>query len=200
MTEDKSLPNAALKELPEEYEEIRTVDLKKPKLAILKVFLSLVPLLLFAARYRLEITAIIESGVKGGIRLLICVLICTVLCLALIPAHENMHKWLIEMCGAPATKIKYNIFTSHIGTEWFLTKRAYICCCFVPAFLLGSIFLLIAAVVPESLRLTVLFEGTIQYAAGGSDLLSILLIAKNSRENYIKDDGSEFHVFSKRIE
>ncbi len=141
----------AVKELPQNYKEIISIDLQKNKKLSLFVNLLAVAvavIMVIPACFFVPISALFEFG-DNPFALLIRCGVLVVSLIAYIILHELVHGVAMKMCGTKKVKYGFTGLYAFAGSEDFYDKRGYIFIALAPVILWGAVLAVMNAFVPE---------------------------------------------------
>ncbi len=190
----------AIKNLPESYREIYSIDLQndKKKLVIVNGSAIVIAVLLvismnfivpFYTMFNLE-NGINDMFKKYGI-IIISMIAYTIL-------HEFVHGIAMKICGTKKVKYGFTGLYAFAGSEDFYNKKSYIFIALAPIVLWGVILGIVNAFVPIGWFWLVYLIQVINLSCAAGDLFVTIKFSRLPKDILIQDSGVTMKVFFKK--
>ena len=183
-----------MNQLPEEYHEIKSVNLQKDKkVALLVNILALVvmiPMLIIGAIIK-PINIAAESAIKELLIILVFLIVYMVL-------HEAVHGIFIYKYSKQKPKFGFTGMYAYAGSDSYFNKREYIIIALAPIVVWGIVLLILNITLPFSTFWIVYFIQACNISGAAGDLYITYVIKKMPSDVLIKDVGIEMKIYSKQ--
>lgn len=189
----------AVRTLPEGYQEIYSVDLKKDKKAAVIVnaaAIVIAVLLCVPMHFYVPITTLYDmrDGLGDYIIRFIALFI---LMFAYMVLHELVHGVAMKMCGTKKVKYGINGLYAFAGSADYYGKKAYIFIALAPVVLWGIVLAVINAFVPEAWFWVVYLLQVINLSGAAGDLFVTVKFSRFPKDILVRDYGVGMTVYSK---
>lgn len=189
----------AVRTLPEGYQEIYSVDLKKDKKAAVIVnaaAIVIAVLLCVPMHFYIPITTLydMQSGLGAYIMRFVALFL---LMIAYMVLHELVHGVAMKMCGTKKVKYGINGLYAFAGSEDYYGKKAYIFIALAPVVLWGIVLAVINAFVPEAWFWVVYLLQVINLSGAAGDLFVTVKFSRFPKDILVRDYGVGMTVYSK---
>ena len=169
----------AIRELPENYQEIYSVNLQKDKKAA-----TVVPIV-----YLFDL-----KGGMGAYLLRFAVLI--VLMVAYMVAHEWIHGVAMKYCGTKKVKYGFTGMYAFAGSDDYYNKKAYLFIALAPIVVWGVVLAIVNVLVPTSWFWIVYMLQICNISGAAGDLYVAVKFSKMPKDILIRDSGVGMTVYS----
>lgn len=188
----------AVRTLPEGYQEIYSVDLKKDKKAAVIVnaaAIVIAVLLCVPMHFYIPITTLydMQSGLGAYIMRFVALFL---LMIAYMVLHELVHGVAMKMCGTKKVKYGINGLYAFAGSADYYGKKAYIFIALAPVVLWGIVLAVINAFVPEAWFWVVYLLQVINLSGAAGDLFVTVKFSRFPKDILVKDYGVGMTVYS----
>lgn len=188
----------AVRTLPEGYQEIYSVDLKKDKKAAVIVnaaAIVIAVLLCVPMHFYIPITTLydMQSGLGAYIMRFVALFL---LMIAYMVLHELVHGVAMKMCGTKKVKYGINGLYAFAGSEDYYGKKAYIFIALAPVVLWGIVLAVINAFVPEAWFWVVYLLQVINLSGAAGDLFVTVKFSRFPKDILVRDYGVGMTVYS----
>lgn len=188
----------AVRTLPEGYQEIYSVDLKKDKKAAVIVnaaAIVIAVLLCVPMHFYIPITTLydMQSGLGAYIIRFVALFL---LMIAYMVLHELVHGVAMKMCGTKKVKYGINGLYAFAGSEDYYGKKAYIFIALAPVVLWGIVLAVINAFVPEAWFWVVYLLQVINLSGAAGDLFVTVKFSRFPKDILVRDYGVGMTVYS----
>lgn len=189
----------AVRTLPEGYQEIYSVDLKKDKKAAVIVnaaAIVIAVLLCVPMHFYIPITTLydMQSGLGAYIMRFVALFL---LMIAYMVLHELVHGVAMKMCGTKKVKYGINGLYAFAGSEDYYGKKAYIFIALAPVVLWDIVLAVINAFVPEAWFWVVYLLQVINLSGAAGDLFVTVKFSRFPKDILVRDYGVGMTVYSK---
>lgn len=188
----------AVRTLPEGYQEIYSVDLKKDKKAAVIVnaaAIVIAVLLCVPMHFYIPITTLydMQSGLGAYIMRFVALFL---LMIAYMVLHELVHGVAMKMCGTKKVKYGINGLYAFAGSADYYGKKAYIFIALAPVVLWGIVLAVINAFVPEAWFWVVYLLQVINLSGAAGDLFVTVKFSRFPKDILVRDYGVGMTVYS----
>ena len=188
----------AVRTLPEGYQEIYSVDLKKDKKAAVIVnaaAIVIAVLLCVPMHFYIPITTLydMQSGLGAYIMRFVALFL---LMIAYMVLHELVHGVAMKICGTKKVKYGINGLYAFAGSADYYGKKAYIFIALAPVVLWGIVLAVINAFVPEAWFWVVYLLQVINLSGAAGDLFVTVKFSRFPKDILVKDYGVGMTVYS----
>ncbi len=188
----------AVKNLPEGYKEIYSLDLQNDKkLALIVNLIGLVVsvLMIVPMNARVPITALfdMEGGLGNYTVRFVSLMVLMVLYLVL---HEAVHGVAMKMCGTEKIKYGFTGLYAFAGSDDYYGKGAYIFIALAPVVLWGIVLAIINPMVPAEWFWVVYFIQIANVSGAAGDLFVTARFARLPDDILVRDSGVAMTVYS----
>ncbi len=188
----------ALKNLPDGYQEIFSVDLQKDKkIAVLVNILALIiaVVLLIPANFKIPILTFFDVHQQNyGIKLLAVF----ASLLAYIILHEIVHGIAMKICGTQKVKYGFTGLYAFAGSEDYYNKKSYIFIALAPIVFWGIVLAVINVMVPIQWFWGVYFIQVMNLSGAAGDCYVTVKFLRLPKDILVKDSGIGMKVYSKQ--
>lgn len=188
----------AVRTLPEGYQEIYSVDLKKDKKAAVIVnaaAIVIAVLLCVPMHFYIPITTLydMQSGLGAYIMRFVALFL---LMIAYMVLHELVHGVAMKMCGTKKVKYGINGLYAFAGSADYYGKKAYIFIALASVVLWGIVLAVINAFVPEAWFWVVYLLQVINLSGAAGDLFVTVKFSRFPKDILVRDYGVGMTVYS----
>lgn len=188
----------AVRTLPEGYQEIYSVDLKKDKKAAVIVnaaAIVIAVLLCVPMHFYIPITTLydMQSGLGAYIMRFVALFL---LMIAYMVLHELVHGVAMKMCGTKKVKYGINGLYAFAGSADYYGKKAYIFIALAPVVLWGIVLAVVNAFVPEAWFWVVYLLQVINLSGAAGDLFVTVKFSRFPKDILVRDYGVGMTVYS----
>lgn len=188
----------AFRQLPENYEEIYSVNLQKDKKAarivnIIAVVIAVVMMVLM----HLVVPIVYLFDLKGGLPaywLRFAVMI--VLMLVYTIGHEWIHGVAMKLCGSKKVKYGFTGMYAFAGSDDYYNKKAYIFIALAPIVLWGVVLAVVNLLVPKSWFWIIYMIQICNISGAAGDLYVSYKFSQMPRSILIQDSGLRMTVYA----
>lgn len=189
----------AVRDLPEGYKEIYSIDLQKNKAMSLVVNLIAVIIavvLLVPMHFLIPISTLfdMESGVGDYFIRLASLIVLMIVYMVL---HELVHGIAMKMCGTKKVKYGFTGLYAFAGSDDYYAKRSYIFIALAPVVLWGIVIAVINLFVPVEWFWVVYLIQIINLSGAAGDLFVTVRFSRLPKDILVKDHGVGMTVYSK---
>jgi low affinity Fe/Cu permease len=183
-----------MNQLPEGYNEIKSVNLQKDKkIALLVNLLALVvmlPLLVLGAMIK-PVNLAGESALKELLIIIVFLIVYMVL-------HEAVHGIFIYKYSNQKPKFGFTGMYAYAGSDSYFNKREYIIIALAPIVVWGVVLLILNIALPFSTFWIIYFIQACNISGAAGDLYITYVIKKMPSDILIRDVGIEMKIYSKQ--
>lgn len=190
----------AIKNLPEGYIEIYSIDLQKDKK--MAVIVNLIAVIIAAVmavsmHFVVPIFSIfsMENGFQSYMLRFGTLLILIILYMVL---HELVHGAAMKICGTKEVKYGFSGMYAFAGSKDFYDKKSYIFIALAPVVLWGIILAVVNPFVPDEWFWVVYLIQISNISGAAGDLLVTVKFSRLPSDVLIQDSGVGMTVFSKK--
>lgn len=195
----------SVRKLPSQYEQIKTINLRKDRKtsaivntisAALIVFMLILGAVLYG-KNALENLLLLDERVELW-HFIGRVIIVTVLCAVYIVLHELVHAVLMKLfCRNCSVKIGYRFFYAYAASDAYYDRRSYNIIAVAPLLFFGTLLSVLCAIVPMSWFWTIYLVQVFNFSAASGDIYIFLFLSRMQNDILVKDDGTQIIVFGK---
>ena len=184
----------ALRNLPDGYREICSVDLKKDKkaavyvnlLAIAIAVILVLPMNAVVPFYR---SLVSQTDIKD-------ILIKYVVLLVLMVLYELVHGVAMRICGTKKVKYGFNGMYAFAGSDDYYDKTAYIFIALAPIVLWGVVLAVVNILVPAEWFWVIYIIQVLNLSGAAGDLYVSVKFSRLPRDILVQDYGIGMVVYS----
>ena len=189
----------AVSQLPDEYEQIFSVNLQKNrKLAVLLNLsaLAIAVIMFIPAAFAVPITALFDLS-NGLLPYFIHIGILVLAIVLYLALHELIHGITMYCFGCKKVKYGFTGMYAYAGSDDYFDKKSYIIIALAPVVLFGVI-LSILCFLPIEWFWVVYFVQIINISGAVGDIYVTVKFAKMPKDILVADSGVEMTVYSKQ--
>jgi len=189
----------AIKDLPEGYKEIYSVDFQKNRKTALKIngiALIITVLMIVPMLFIVPISTLFESG--GFIGFLIKLAAFIVFTAAYMVLHELVHGIAMKICGTKKVKYGFTGIYAYAGSSDHYGKKAYIFIALAPIVFFGIILAVVNALVPRDWFWVIYIIQVTNISGAAGDLFVTFKFSRFPKDILVKDHGVGMRVYSKQ--
>ncbi|MBQ8029816.1 MAG: DUF3267 domain-containing protein [Clostridia bacterium] len=189
----------ALKDLPNGYEEIFSVNLQKDKkVALLINTFAIILTIIMAVPMHFHVSVLTLFSMEKGlgsysIRFIALLL----LIVAYMILHEFVHAIAMKLFGTKKVNFGFTGLYAFAGSDDYYNKRSYIIIALAPVVIWGIILGIINAFVPEDWFWVIYFIQISNISGAAGDIYVTAKFSKFPKDILIKDSGVGMTVYSK---
>lgn len=188
----------AIRELPENYQEIYSVNLQKDKKAatvVNAIAVVIAVVMMVAMHFVVPIVYLFDlKGGMGAYLLRFAVLI--VLMVAYMVAHEWIHGVAMKYCGTKKVKYGFTGMYAFAGSDDYYNKKAYLFIALAPIVVWGVVLAIVNVLVPTSWFWIVYMLQICNISGAAGDLYVAVKFSKMPKDILIRDSGVGMTVYS----
>lgn len=188
----------AIRELPENYQEIYSVNLQKDKKAatvVNAIAVVIAVVMMVAMHFVVPIVYLFDlKGGMGAYLLRFAVLI--VLMVAYMVAHEWIHGVAMKYCGTKKVKYGFTGMYAFAGSDDYYNKKAYLFIALAPIVVWGVVLAIVNLLVPTSWFWIVYMLQICNISGAAGDLYVAVKFSKMPKDILIRDSGVGMTVYS----
>lgn len=188
----------AIRELPESYQEIYSVNLQKDKKAatvVNAIAVVIAVVMMVAMHFVVPIVYLFDlKGGMGAYLLRFAVLI--VLMVAYMVAHEWIHGVAMKYCGTKKVKYGFTGMYAFAGSDDYYNKKAYLFIALAPIVVWGVVLAIVNVLVPTSWFWIVYMLQICNISGAAGDLYVAVKFSKMPKDILIRDSGVGMTVYS----
>ena len=178
-------------ELPSNYRQHMTVDLKKDRrfaVAVQGIFV-LVVLLAAAA------VLLLDLPTTTSWPHLVTIPVTLAVCIVYMAVHEMTHGVALQLLTKvkPSYAVRFPFLTT--GNHAFLTRRSAVLVALAPATIWGIALVVALLTLPPDYLLSAYILLTLNFAGSAGDFVEVYVVSRQQQDALVKDDGNQIHVF-----
>jgi len=191
----------AVKDLPQGYKTIYTIDLQKNKnMAWIVNLLSIAigVLLVVPVSFIIPLSSLIDF--QGGIKTIIKYVAIIVLMTVYLVLHELVHGIAMKICGTKKIKYGFTGLYAFAGSDDYYDKKSYIFIALAPIVFWGIVIAIITFFVPYDWFWVIYFIQVFNISGAAGDLFVSVKFSRLPKDILIKDYGVGMMVYSESTE
>ena len=188
----------ALRNLPDGYREICSVDLKKDKKAavfvnLLAIAIAVILVLPMNAVIPFYRSLVSQTDIKD---ILIKYVVLLVLMVLYVILHELVHGIAMKICGTKKVKYGFNGMYAFAGSADYYDKTAYIFIALAPIVLWGVVLAVVNILVPAEWFWVIYIIQVLNISGAAGDLYVSVKFSRLPRDILVQDYGIGMVVYS----
>ena len=189
----------AVRTLPEDYQEIFTIDLQKDKKTALKVNLLAVLIgVCLAVPMHFLVPISTAFGMRGGLLAYSIRFVALLLLLTLyFVLHELVHGVAMKLCGTKKVRYGFTGLYAFAASDDFYGKKAYIFIALAPIVLWGIVLAVVNLLVPVEWFWVIYFVQITNLSGAAGDLFVTIRFLRLPKDILVQDYGVGMKVFSR---
>lgn len=190
----------AVSELPSNYKEIFSVDLKKnKKIAVLingaAAAVALIMIFVMRVFVPIETLRDLQLGENAG---LMRIVIFAVAVVGYIVLHELTHGVVMKIVGTKKVKYRFNGLYATAGSKDYYDKSSYILIALAPIVIWGIVLAIVNFIVPIEWFWIVYIVQVMNIGGAAGDMYVTIRFSRLPKDILVKDVGSSMTVYSKQ--
>ncbi len=188
----------AIRELPENYQEIYSVNLQKDKKAatIVNVIAVVIAVAMMVVMH-FVVPIVYLFDLKGGMgAYLLRFAVLLVLMVVYMVAHEWIHGVAMKYCGTKKVKYGFTGMYAFAGSDDYYNKKAYLFIALAPIVVWGVVLAIVNLLVPTSWFWIVYMLQISNISGAAGDLYVAVKFSQMPEDILIKDSGVGMTVYS----
>ena len=187
-----------VRQLPENFQQIYSVDLQKDiKAALLvnAIAILIAAVMAVPMHFVVPITTLFDMSAGMGAYMIrfIALLVLMVVYMVL---HELVHGVAMKYCGTKKVKYGFTGMYAFAGSDDYYDKSAYIFIALAPVVLWGAVLAVINPFVPQAWFWVVYALQIANISGAAGDLFVTLKFSRMPKDILVKDDGVGMKVYS----
>lgn len=190
----------AVSELPSNYKEIFSVDLKKnKKIAVLingaAAAVALIMIFVMRVFVPIETLRDLQLGENAS---LMRIVVFAVAVVGYIVLHELTHGVVMKIVGTKKVKYRFNGLYATAGSNDYYDKSSYILIALAPIVIWGIILAIVNFIVPTEWFWIVYIVQVMNIGGAAGDMYVTIRFSRLPKDILVKDVGSSMTVYSKQ--
>ena len=190
----------AVSELPSNYKEIFSVDLKKnKKIAVLingaAAAVALIMIFVMRVFVPIETLRDLQLGENAS---LMRILIFAVSVVGYVVLHELTHGVVMKIVGTKKVKYRFNGLYATAGSNDYYDKGSYILIALAPIVIWGIVLAIVNFIVPTEWFWIVYTVQVMNIGGAAGDMYVTIRFSRLPKDILVKDVGSSMTVYSKQ--
>ena len=189
----------AVRSLPEDYQEIFTIDLQKDKKMALKVnLLAALIAVCLAVPMHFIVPISTVFRMSGGLWAYSVRFVALILLLPLyIVLHELVHGVAMKLCGTKKVRYGFTGLYAFAASDDFYDRKAYIFIALAPIVLWGIVLAVVSLLVPVEWFWVIYFVQITNLSGAAGDLFVTIRFSRLPKDILVQDYGVGMRVFSR---
>ena len=190
----------AVSELPSNYKEIFSVDLKKnKKIAVLingaAAAVALIMIFVMRVFVPIETLRDLQLGENAS---LMRIVIFAVAVVGYVVLHELTHGVVMKIVGTKKVKYRFNGLYATAGSNDYYDKSSYILIALAPIVIWGIVLAIVNFIVPTEWFWIVYTVQVMNIGGAAGDMYVTIRFSRLPKDILVKDVGSSMTVYSKQ--
>lgn len=192
-------------QLPEGYEQIKTVNTVNDKKAAVIVnlisFVTIIAMLILGGalygKNKLE-TLLLLDNKNDMWSFIVRILLIVGICALYVIMHEIMHTIFMHLfCKEAKIGFGYRFFYAFVSSSGYYDKKAYNIIAVAPLLFFGILFGALCAVVPVNWFWTFYLLQVFNFSAAAGDVYVFCIICRMPKDILVRDNGTGIEVYGK---
>ena len=190
----------ATQSLPENYEQIYTIDLQKDKkkaLLINALSLLITAVLIIPVAFIKPFDALYDMS-RGQDAYFLRFAVMLVACIVYLVLHELVHGIAMKLCGTKKVRYGATGLYAYAGSDDYYGKKAYVFIALAPVVLWGIVLAVVCCLVPDEWFWVVYLVQITNLSGAAGDLFVTVRFSRMPSDILVRDYGVSMCVYAKK--
>ena len=190
----------AIQSLPENYEQIYTIDLQKDKkkaLLINALSLLIAAVLIIPVAFIKPFDALFDMS-RGQDAYFLRFAVMLAACIVYLVLHELVHGIAMKLCGTKKVRYGATGLYAYAGSDDYYGKKAYVFIALAPVVLWGIVLAVVCCLVPDEWFWVVYLVQIANLSGAAGDLFVTVRFSRMPSDILVRDYGVSMCVYAKK--
>lgn len=190
----------ATQSLPENYEQIYTIDLQKDKkkaLLINALSLLIAAVLIIPVAFIKPFDALFDKS-RGQDAYFLRFAVMLAACIFYLVLHELVHGIAMKLCGTKKVRYGATGLYAYAGSDDYYGKKAYVFIALAPVVLWGIVLAVVCCLVPDEWFWVVYLVQIANLSGAAGDLFVTVRFSRMPSDILVRDYGVSMCVYAKK--